>query len=253
MANRYRIYLTTGQGGICFPVNPEEINIEYPEQNERYNVLALGEIVQLREPGLARISWTDGLLPGSPAGSWVQDREKLQPPQYYIQFLDQCRRERLVCTLAIDRYLEDGAPYQGPYGAEGGAGETRQVVVEEFQVKERGGETGDFYYDLTLTEYRKYSPGGVTLLLDGEGAAAAVAEPRREVPGGQLVVGMRVTVNGPFYYTSYGEEPHGNGNGRTAVVGRLITTDPGRPYPILLKTESGGLLGWCRAEAVTTQ
>lgn len=244
MANKYGVYLDAGGTTIRFPVNPEEITIEYPEQNERYDVLALGEIVQPRSPGLARISWRNGLLPGSSNGPWVLTGGAFQPPSFYIAFLNRLKAEKQWATLTLDRCLEDGTPYHS---------DAFPVVVEDFETTEKGGETGDFYYDIELSEYRAYTPDAVTFLPDGEtpGAATAVTEPQREVPKGQLVVGARVTVNGPFYYTSYREEPHGNGNGRTAVVGRLITTDPTRPCPILLKTESGGLLGWCDAEAVS--
>lgn len=218
----------------------------YPEQNERYNVLALGEIVQPRSPGLAKISWTDGLLPGVNQGSWVLNRGEFQPPEFYIAFLNRLKSEREAAVLTIDRCLEDGTPYHS---------DTFPVVVEAFELTERGGETGDFYYTITLTEYREYAPGGVTLIADAKDPAAvtAVTETKREVPKGQLVVGSRVTVNGSYYYDSYGGEPHGSGNGRTAVVGRLVTTDPARACPILLKTEAGGLLGWCKAEAVMAQ
>ena len=33
-----------------------------------------------------------------------------------------------------------------------------EVLITQFNTEERGGETGDFYYDLTLTEYRDYTP-----------------------------------------------------------------------------------------------
>ena len=95
-------------------------------------------------------------------------------------------------------------------------------------------------------------PSAVTLLRSPGGAATAVTQQQRTVPKNQLVVGSRVKVNGAYCYDSYGAKPHGAGNGRTAVVGRLLES-PGRAYPILLKTESGGLLGWCAKDAVTVQ
>lgn len=244
MANQYGIYLSTSDLTVRFPVNPEEISIEYPEKNERYDVLALGEIVQPRSPGLAKISWKKGLLPGSAMGPWVLNAGVFEPPEHYIGFLNRLKAGKETAVLTFDRYLEDGTPYHS---------DEFPVVVEDFEVTEKAGETGDFYYDVEFSEYREYAPGAVTLVPDGAGAATAVGSKQREVPKGQLVVGSRVTVNGSFFYTSYGEEPHGSGNGRTAVVGKLITTDPGRACPILLKTEAGGLLGWCRAEAVSVQ
>lgn len=243
MKNNYGIYLTVGKTTVRFPVNPQEIKIEYPADNERYNVLGLGEIVRTRLPGLASISWDDGLLPGSPSGDYVLTKGAFQPPEFYLDLLNRCKRERLTATLTIDRCLEDGTPYRP---------DSFTVVVEDFEVSEKGGETGDFYYSITLTEYRDYQPAAATLIPDPQVplAATVMTEEQRDVPREQLVVGSRVTVNGTFYYTSYGEEPHGNGNGRTAVVGRIITTDPARACPVLLKTEAGGLLGWCAKDVV---
>lgn len=244
---RYGIYLMAKLDGVYatirFPVNPRELKIEYPEDNERFNVLGLGEIVQPRKPGLATVSWDNGLFPGAPDGDYVLNKGDFRPPRYYIDFLNRCKREQIHATLTIDRYLEDGTPY---------AADRFTVVVEDFEISEKGGETGDFYYSITLTEYRDYTPVTATLIPDPEmpNAATAVAERQRTVPQGQLTVGARVTVNGRFCYTSYGGKPYGNGNGRTAVVGRIITTDPGRACPILLKTETGGLLGWCARDAV---
>lgn len=244
MRNGYGIYLTVGNTTARFPVNPQEPKIEYPEKNERYDVLGLGEVVQARLPGLAQISWSDGLLPGEPDGDYVLTKGAFHTPDYYIDLLNRCKRERLTATLTIDRKREDGTGFHP---------DTFPVLVEDFEVREKGGETGDFYYSVSFTEYRDYKPTAVTIIPDAAvpQAATAIAEAPRETPQAQMVVGSRVTVNGKFFYSSYGEKPFGNGNGRTAVVGRIITTDPARPCPILLKTEAGGLLGWCKKDVVT--
>lgn len=122
-------------------------------------------------------------------------------------------------------------------------------VVTTFNTEERGGETGDFYYDLTLTEYRDYTPGTIQVQSQISGTpAVATTEPSREIPQGQLVVGVRCIANGPYYYTSYGDEPHGDGNGRTVIVSRIV--DASRAYPIHVTNESGGALGWMRKEAL---
>ena len=79
-------------------------------------------------------------------------------------------------------------------------------------------------------------------------APAASVEPARDIPAGQLVVGSLCTANGPYYYTSYGDEPHGNGKGRRVVVSRIV--DATRAYPIHVTTESGGALGWMKKDAL---
>ena len=49
------------------------------------------------------------------------------------------------------RYYENGTPFLG-----GGMG--FECLVTSFKTEERGGETGDFYFDLTITEYKDFSP-----------------------------------------------------------------------------------------------
>ena len=116
--------------------------------------------------------------------------------------------------------------------------------MTSFQTEERGGETGDFYYDLELTEWRDYSPQQMQVQQAATATTPAVVttEPAREMPTGQIVVGTTCILNGPYYYTSYQEEPHGNGNGRTVVVSRIV--DKSRPCPIHVNSEGGGALGW---------
>ena len=44
------------------------------------------------------------------------------------------------------------------------------MLVTSFHTEERGGETGDFYYELGLSEYRDYTAKTVNQLI-GHGAA----------------------------------------------------------------------------------
>jgi len=241
MPNQYGIYLTAENVTIRFPVNPQELSISYPQNNETYNVLALGEIIQPRKPGLAKISWEDGLLPGSPDSSYVLTSGDFEAPEFYIKFLNRCKSLGTVCTLTIDRRYEDGTPFHSDSFA---------VVVGDFTPTEKGAETGDFYYSIAFTEYRDYIPGSVTLEQKSTTAAVAVTQKARAVPAGKLVVGAKVTVTGTYYYTSAGANPHGSGSGRTAVVSRIMTSGA---YPVLLRTTAGGLLGWCKKDAVKVQ
>lgn len=241
-AIQYGIYLTAENTTIRFPVNPQELPIEYPQENESYDVLALGEIVQPRKPGLAKISWEDGLLPGSSNSPYVLTAGDFEPPEFYIKFLNRCKTLGIIGTLTIDRRYEDGTPFHS---------DTFSVVVGAFTVTEKGAETGDFYYSITFTEYRNYLPGSVTLETKASGSVAAVTKTQRSVPSNQLVVGSKVTVSGVYCYTSAGGKPHGTGSGRTAVVSRILTSSAA--YPVLLRTAAGGLLGWCKKDAVTVQ
>ena len=125
----------------------------------------------------------------------------------------------------------------------------RLLRVTNFNTEERGGETGDFYYDLEITEYRDYSPGTLQVKQTSPSLPATVTtEPSRDIPQGQLVVGATCIANGQYYYTSYGDEPHGNGNGRRVVVSRIV--DASRPDCVHITDESGNPLGWIAKSAL---
>lgn len=238
MANNYGIFFTKGGTVIRLPVNPEELPESRENANSEYNVLGVGPIMVPRIPKLKTVS-ISSLLPGKPVGGWVLTKGGFEEPEFYIDFFESALQDGEPILYTPVRYYEDGTPYM--------SGETGfEVLVTSFEYKEKAGETGDFYIDLELTEYRDYSPQTVDVQL-GSGRPTATSTKTRSKPAAQLCVGSTVIANGKYYYTSYGDEPHGNGNGRRCKVSRIITNDSSRPYPVHITTESGGWLGWIKA------
>lgn len=159
-----------------------------------------------------------------------------QPPQFYLEFLQAAMAEKAVVRFVANRYMEDGTPIFDT---------NLEVLVTGLSFEERGAETGDFYYDLTLTEYRDYSAKTVTLSQSAPGQPAqASAQTTRAVPAGQLTVGMDVTVNGKFYYSSQGAEPHGTFSGYRGKISRIAAGDPQRPCPYHITAPDGAAKGW---------
>lgn len=237
--NDYGLFFTRDGTVIRLPVNPEKLPVEREADNEEYNVLGLGPIMVPRLPEL-RVVTISSFFPGRPF-SGVLTPNQFQAPEFYIQFFESAMNDRAPILYTPVRYYEDGTPFMtGDPGF--------RVLVTSFQTEERGGETGDFYYDLELTEYKDYSPQEMRLEQSQGGVANATTQPTRDIPQGQLVVGARCIASGPYYYTSYGDEPHGNGNGRTVLVSRMV--DASRAYPIHVTNESGGALGWMKKEAL---
>lgn len=235
MANNYGIFFTRDNTIIRLPVNPEKLPETRESDNSEYNVLGIGPIVVPRLPKLRTVT-ISSFFPGR-VFSGVLTSGGFQPPEFYIQFFRAAMVEKAPILYTPVRYYENGEPFA--------TGETgMMVLVTQFDTEERGGETGDFYYDLTLTEYKDYSPQVVRLQQPAAQASLAVAtaSPAREIPTGQLYAGALCVANGPYYYTSYGDEPHGNGNGRRVLVSRIV--DKSRPCPYHITTESGGALGW---------
>lgn len=240
MPNNFGLFFTRDGTVIRLPVNPEKLPVERGNENDDYNVLGIGPIMVPRDPSLRVVS-ISSYFPGR-LSPMVLTPNEFQEPEFYIQFFESAMKDRVPILYTPVRYYEDGTPFM--------TGDTGfQVLVTQFDTEERGGETGDFYYDLELTEYRDYSPQTMQIQQQQTGQPAeATTEKTREVPAGQIVVGSVCIANGKYYYTSYGDEPHGNGNGRRVVVSRIV--DATRSAPIHITTESGGALGWIAKSAL---
>lgn len=240
MENLYGLYLAREGTVIRLPVNPESYKISRDNDNGEYNVLGVGPIMIPRTPKLREASWS-GLFPGRSDYGAVVTSGQFQPPKFYIDFLQAAMDEKARLRFVANRYLEDGTPIFDT---------NMEVLVTSFHTEERGGETGDFYYELGLTEYRDYSAKTVTLRQEPGKPAEASSEETRDIPAGQLTVGMDVTVNGNYYYSSYGAEPHGTFSGFRGRISRIVTTDPQRPYPYHITTSAGGAMGWVKESQI---
>lgn len=210
--------------------------------SEEYNVLGLGQIIVPRAQDLRQVSiasfFPGRVFPG------VLTAGGFQPPEFYIAFFEAAMADQVPILYTPVRYYEDGEQFMaGDLGF--------SVLVTQFDTEERGGETGDFYYTLELTEYREYAPQTIQLPAPSAPVQTAKTEPVRAVPNGQLCVGSVCVANGPWYYSSYGDEPHGNGNGRRVVVSRIV--DETRKCPVHVVTERGGALGWMSRESLRVE
>lgn len=237
MANNYGLYVSGSGQSLRIPVNPEKYPIEKNNENGEYNVLGIGPIMIPRIPKLQVISW-EGMLPGRDSDPYLsQWAGGWNPPQTYIDFFQAAMDSLEPIQFVANRYMENGETIFDT---------NLEVLVTSFTFEERGGETGDFYYSVELTEYRDYSP--ITISVGAGGTATA--ESARSVPSGELTVGCTVIANGKYWYTSYGDTPFGTANNLRAKVSRIITNDASRPYPIHITTEGGGWLGWLKKSQV---
>lgn len=242
MENQYGLYIAHVGTVVRLPVNPESYSTTKDNDNGNYNVLGVGPIMIPRTPKLQTVSWS-GLLPGRADMGAVLTAGAFQPPQFYIDFLQAAMDEKWIVRFVANRCLEDRTPIFDT---------NMEALVTRFKTEERGGETGDFYYDIALSEYRDYAPKTVKLQPASQAGqpVTATSEANRAIPQGQLTVGQAVTVNGDCYYNSYGGEPHGTLSGFRGTISRIVTTDPRRPYPYHIADESGGARGWVKAGQV---
>ena len=238
--NNFGLFFTRDGTVLRLPVNPEKLPVARDNANDDYNVLGIGPIMVPRIPKL-KVVTISSFFPGRPFSGVLTPNQFLEP-ETYIQFFESAMNDKAVILYTPVRYYENGEPFfTGDTGF--------QCLVTNFNTEERGGETGDFYYDLEITEYRDYSPGTLQVKQTSPSLPATVTtEPSRDIPQGQLVVGATCIANGQYYYTSYGDEPHGNGNGRRVVVSRIV--DASRPDCVHITDESGNPLGWIAKSAL---
>ena len=240
----YGIYFSKAGTTARLPINPEEIIIEMPTENTRYNVLDKGEIIIPRLPNLQQISW-ESFLPGSPE-PYVLTSGDFKAPEFYINIFESYQLDRKPVRFIINRYMEDNTPLFDT---------NMEIIVEEFTFTEKAGETGDFYYTLKMSEYRDFTPQVVTLAAPPAPPpetpapaepepAVAVATPQRQTSDDVISVGDTVIANGSFWYSSWGARPFGTANNRQINVTRIIQNPTsGQNYPILI-----GNLGWVKLD-----
>lgn len=160
---QYSIFLDSDGETIQFPVMPSELPIKYPSTNQTYNLLAVGEIVQPRLPGLAEYRW-ESFFPGKIA-PYINTSGAFKTPEFYIEKINGYKAAAKSVRLIISRWADGGKLFDT----------NTQVVIEDFEVTEKGGEVGDFYYSIRLREYRSYAARKVTLQTSTSSTTTATA------------------------------------------------------------------------------
>ena len=162
----YSIYFTHNGRVVRIPHNPAELPEEKEMEPGDYNVLGLGPVSVPRLPGQRKIS-ISGYFPSNITGGLLGLLTTV-PPETYIRFFQDAMDSGDPILYTPVRIDETGIPYAlsllGYY-----------VIVTSFKFREKGGETGDFYYDLECKEYRDYTPGRVMLATGTAGTAGAPA------------------------------------------------------------------------------
>ena len=225
MSNQFEICFRLDGQLIRLPVNPAKLPVAHPTSNDKYNVLGLGEIMVPRLPDLRTLR-ISSFFPGRPLPG-MQEQSGFLPPEFYINFFSRAQEQKKPLAYTPVRYYENGEPFMT-------------------------GDSGDFYYDLTLTEYRDYAPQQLQLQSSGDKGGGqpvqVTAEKARSLPDGQLYAGCSAVANGNYYFTSAGDEPHGVASNKRVQVQRILAAD--KAYPVHILSESGGALGWVKKEAL---
>lgn len=242
---RYGLYFQKeGEQAYLLPVNPETLPVSREAENGEYNVVGIGPIMIPRIPNQKKVT-IESFFPGRPFSGMLVGQRGFLSPAEYINFFEEAMKNREVIVYQPIRFYENGEPFSGGEDDSG-----FQCLITAFNTEERGGETGDFYYTMELTEYRDYAPQELSVQQPEQAGDVLVVtpEPTRPIPSGEIVVGSTCIVNGRYYASSFGDPPFGTRDGRRVKVSRIV--DKARKLPYHITTESGGPLGWISADSL---
>ena len=169
---------------IRLPQNPSELPTYDELDTKEYDVVGLGAVMIPRYAKLRKVT-ISSYFPARVSAS-VLTPERFMLPEEYVDYFETAMREHTVLTYTPERYMETGERY---FTSDAGM----QCYVTSFTYKEKGGETGDIYYELTLIEYRDWSPQIATV----QDAERLYATPTRASAQDEIAVGDTVKVSGP--------------------------------------------------------
>jgi hypothetical protein len=206
----YRIWFkVNGQEEVMLPVNPQEVTITYPGNPTNYDVEGIGEIVVPRMQKLATCSF-ESFFPRERIYQTMINSHKWHTPEWYVNFFKNIQKSRLPFELTIVRgYDRIGIYYDYPTNTINDRIDyydtVFNAVILDFTVTDKGGEPGDVYYNMTISEWRDASPKTLAELADektdenGETYQKMVVVMNRPQQSGAIVAESNVEVSGEVY------------------------------------------------------
>lgn len=129
---------------VSIPVLPDKLEISSPGKNEKPVVLQKGEVLVLRKKALRSVSWNSFF----PAYNAPYVTGKYNDPSRTMKALQRVRDRRKPIRLLITGTDLDV---------------NMRVGIDFLNYEERGGEVGDIYYSIKLTEWKDYSASRIVL------------------------------------------------------------------------------------------
>lgn len=216
-----KVWLKFNGVKFILPVNPPELEITASAPADRFMILGIGQIEIPQLSNLRRIKF-DSFFPGNTNDPYTN--AEAEKPKYYNDILMNALNQATVGRLIVKRPNKNNLNIR--------------VTIATYTATDTGGEPQDLPYSIELLEYRSYKPEKVVIKTKNNTPTTASQAVQRAVDNPVMRVGATVIANGPYYYDSYGSEPHGTAKNLRITVKRIV---PGRPYPILIGTH-----GWIK-------
>ena len=186
---RYGIYFKTSSQSIQLPVNPQELSVTYAGDNTTYNLIGKGEVVIPRNPKSAEVT-IESFFPRN-AYNGLTVSNGWYKPEDYVRFFKTLQERRQVFQFIVNRYDVNSPMFDTSFDA----------VVSDFTITDKGGESGDIYFSLSVKEYRDTKAQRVEKIsenLEADTTKLTVVD-IRTIPQDEIVVGDIITVSGPVY------------------------------------------------------
>lgn len=188
----YGVYFIANGQRVRLPVNPQEISVVYAGENSNYNLSGVGEVVIPRLPKCATIE-IESYFPANryttaaTGNSWCK-------PEVYVDFFTKLQRKKAVFQFVINRYDGDKQMFNTSIYA----------VVSDFKITDKGGESGDVYFAVSVQEYRNTAPKKVEIIeVNTKTDTTRLAQTeQRLIDAEEIVVGDVVTVTGQVFDTA---------------------------------------------------
>lgn len=150
-------------GGLQLPVNPlEDVSFSMKANNQRFEIVSIGEVTKIGSRGLIQTEvnslFTDGDYPFITA-------TRTLPAEQYVQ--------------KVRRMFEAGDPVRFILTGDG-IDINLQCSLEDFKYEKRFGEWEDYYYTISLMEYRVHSARRIVRRALVAGASVKQSAPREE-------------------------------------------------------------------------
>lgn len=150
--SNYAIYFSKDKVRIRLPVNPEELDVSTTQENEKFEILKLGQIVIPTHMSLREFSF-EAELPHEEL-HYIEKDKSFESAKYYLdQF--QKWREKLEPVRFMAGKMSNGNTVTGD-------AINTLVLVENLTITEKAGEEYDKYVSFKLLEYNKYTKKYIT-------------------------------------------------------------------------------------------
>lgn len=220
-----KFYLDIGGKRYMLPVNPGELEVDIPVNNQTTEVVKLGEITQFSPTGLQSISFSS-FFPLKKNSSFSTPGADWKAPHDYVALFKKAMDDQKAIRLIITDTKINSL-----------------VSIDSFKWS-LVDSTGDVEYSVSFKEYREYAAKYVKTV--AQKVSPTPPKPR-PVVSQTITPGCTVIVNGRLHRDSYGSGP---GVTEVNATRKVNFISKGRSHPYHVTLLNGGWRGWVTAGSV---